>query len=82
MHIQLSLGLAPALLTSDFYSNMWRSQAPIPQPANPATATSNENYLSAQVQQLLAMVLPEPIVTILASLSDLLYRAVLGRLNE
>lgn len=61
---------------------MWRSRAPIPQPANPAAATSSENYLSAQVQQLLAMVLPEPIVTVLSSLSDLVYRAVLGRPNE
>jgi hypothetical protein len=45
-------------------------------------ASSDANYLSAQVQQVLAMVLPAPLVTILASLSDLIYRAVLGKPNE
>jgi hypothetical protein len=59
-----------------------RSPAPRPQPANPSAATSDANYLSAQVQQLLALVLPEPIVTVLAALSDLLYRAILGKPNE
>lgn len=52
------------------------------QPQRPAAASNEINYISAQVQQILALVLPEPVVTVLASISDLLYRLILGRTNE
>jgi hypothetical protein len=61
---------------------MFRSKPPIPQPARPSEATNEINYLSAHVQQLLAVILPQPVVTILAAISDALYRAVLGQPND
>lgn len=59
-----------------------RNTPPMPQPANPSAASNDINYLSAQVQQLLALVLPAPVVTILASVSDLIYRLTLGKSND
>ncbi|UZJ54804.1 hypothetical protein CBS101457_004124 [Exobasidium rhododendri] len=59
---------------------MFRNRTP-PMP-QPTASSSSSNYMSEQVQQLLALVLPEPFVTILASVSDLIYRLVLGQHNE
>lgn len=53
----------------------------MPRPARPSEASDDANYLSAQVQQLLAMVLPQPVVTVLAAISDALYQVVLGKPN-
>lgn len=53
----------------------------MPQPAQPSQASGDANYLSAQIQQMLAAVLPEPVVKVLASISDMLYRFILGRTN-
>lgn len=61
---------------------MFRSKPPIPQPERPSAAMDGPNYLSAHVQQILAVVLPQPVVTILAAISDGLYRAVLGQPNN